>query len=213
MGPKSKDKDGDKKMISMEIKHERGVRICDLAAEYGHNTSTISTILKQKDTIKKVQISKGLTIMPKLHSDLHEMERLLLIWIKEKELAGDSVTETIISEKAVAIVNDLIKQDAAEEGGESLQGTGDEFKASRGWFENFKKRTGIHLVVRHGEAASADVKAAEEFIQRFNSIVAQEAYIPQQVFNCDTGLFLKKKMPKRTYITAEEKKLPGHKLM
>ena len=45
MGPKSKDKDGDKKknnkkMISMEIKHEiigkheRGVRICDLTAEY-----------------------------------------------------------------------------------------------------------------------------------------------------------------------------------
>ena len=47
MGPKSKEKDGDKKkpkkMISMEIKHEiignhdRGVRISDLASEYDRN--------------------------------------------------------------------------------------------------------------------------------------------------------------------------------
>jgi len=35
----------------------------------------------------------------------------------------------------------------------------------------------------------------------------------QQVFNCDeTGLFWKK-MPRRTYITEEEKALPGHKPM
>ncbi|XP_067939554.1 uncharacterized protein [Watersipora subatra] len=38
-------------------------------------------------------------------------------------------------------------------------------------------------------------------------------YISQKVFKCDeTGLFWKK-LPRRTYITAEEKKLPGHKPM
>jgi len=30
----------------------------------------------------------------------------------------------------------------------------EEFKASKGWFDNFKKRTEIHSVVRHGEATS-----------------------------------------------------------
>ncbi|KAM6435888.1 tigger transposable element-derived protein 1-like [Liasis olivaceus] len=40
-----------------------------------------------------------------------------------------------------------------------------------------------------------------------------EGYVAQQVFNCDeTGLFWKK-MPNRTYITQEEKALPGHKPM
>ncbi|GFU23196.1 hypothetical protein NPIL_150361, partial [Nephila pilipes] len=62
MDPKVKDKTGEKKkpkkMISMEAKHEiiakheRGVRIIDLANEYGRNPSTISTIIKQKEAIK-----------------------------------------------------------------------------------------------------------------------------------------------------------------
>ena len=87
------------------------------------------------------------------------------------------------------------------------------FKASQGWFENFRRSTGIHSVVRHGEAASSDVKAAEDYLKTFAKMIAAEGYIPQQVFNCDeTGLFWKK-MPRRTYITVEEKMMPGHKPM
>ena len=41
----------------------------------------------------------------------------------------------------------------------------------------------------------------------------KKGYLPQQVFNADeTGLF-GKKIPNRTYITKEEKTLPGHKPM
>lgn len=65
--------------------------------------------------------------------------------------------------------------------------------------------------MRHGEAASSDHEAAEEFVKKFEELINQEGYIPQQVFNCDeTGLFWKK-MPRRTYITVEE--MPGHKPM
>ena len=47
----------------------------------------------------------------------------------------------------------------------------------------------------------------------FDKIIKEEDYVPQQVFNCDeTGLFWKK-MPKRTFITQEEKALLGHKPM
>ena len=47
----------------------------------------------------------------------------------------------------------------------------------------------------------------------FAAYVDSEGFIPQQIFNCDeTGLFWKK-MPRRTYITQEEKGLPGHKPM
>ncbi|XP_068222881.1 putative CENPB DNA-binding domain-containing protein 1 [Palaemon carinicauda] len=112
-------------------KLECGVRIVDLAKEYGRNPNTISMIIKQKEAIKKQEPSKGITIISKLRTDVHdEMERLLLLWIKEKELAGDLVSEAIVCKKASSIFKDL-KQNAAETEGESSQG-GEEFKASRG---------------------------------------------------------------------------------
>ncbi|XP_068209128.1 tigger transposable element-derived protein 1-like [Palaemon carinicauda] len=88
--------------------------------------------------------------------------------------------------------------------------TPQEFKVSHGWFDHFRKGTGIHSVVRHGETASSDKKAAEEFLKKFEKVISRDGYIPRQVFNCDeTGPFWKR-MPRRTYFTAEEKKLPGH---
>ncbi|GCC29776.1 hypothetical protein chiPu_0008218 [Chiloscyllium punctatum] len=80
----------------------------------------------------------------------------------------------------------------------------DEFKASRRSFGNFKKRTGIHSVVMHGEAASSNLDAVAKFVKKFSEFVNIE------VFDCDeTGLFWKKNA-RRTYITKEEKSLPGH---
>lgn len=49
------------------------------------------------------------------------------------------------------------------------------------------------------------------FFAEFQKLMVYECYLPQLVFNCDgTGLFWKK-MPKRTYIIAEENAMPGHK--
>ncbi|KAH0623477.1 hypothetical protein JD844_006250 [Phrynosoma platyrhinos] len=42
------------------------------------------------------------------------MERLLLLWIKGKEIAGDTVSKTVICEKAMAIFSDLVKMDGGE---------------------------------------------------------------------------------------------------
>lgn len=46
----------------------------------------------------------------------------------------------------------------------------EEFKDSKRWFNNFKNRTGIHSVVRHGEAASANKHAAEKFVREFKRV-------------------------------------------
>ncbi|GFX59081.1 tigger transposable element-derived protein 1 [Trichonephila clavipes] len=64
-----------------------------------------------------------------------------------------------------------------------------EFKATTGWFTKFKRRSGIKHVLIH------------------------EGYRQQQIFKCDeTGLFWKR-MPNRTYITKDEKSVPGLKPM
>ncbi|GBL80913.1 hypothetical protein AVEN_26323-1 [Araneus ventricosus] len=112
MGPKkvSGKVSAQKKMMSIELKREiiekdeQGVRIADLARQYGRSTSTICTVIKQKESIKGITPAKGVTIISKLRSSLHEkMEKLLMVWVTEKQLKGDTLTQGIICEKARAI--------------------------------------------------------------------------------------------------------------
>ncbi|XP_040286123.1 tigger transposable element-derived protein 1-like [Bufo bufo] len=202
------------KKITIELKkeiiekHDRGIRVTDLASEYKMAKSTISTILKNKAAIKGADVAKGVTMLTKQRTQvLEEVEKLLLVWLNEKQQAGDSVSEAMICEKARKLHSDLLQRSP------STSAASDEFKASRGWFEKFRRRSGIHSVIRHGEASSSDKAAAEAYKLDFAEFMKTEGYVPQQVFNCDeTGLFWKK-MPNRTYITQEEKALPGHKPM
>ena len=108
----------------------------------------------------------------------------MLIYINEQQLVEDSVSEDWICTKAREVYVDLAKKDP------SMNPEGFDFKASRGWFEKFRKRSGIHSVVHHGEAASSDKDGAEQFKVDFSNFIKTENYLPQQVFNCDeTGLF------------------------
>ncbi|GBL82748.1 hypothetical protein AVEN_162481-1 [Araneus ventricosus] len=55
--------------------------------------------------------AKGVTIISKLRSSLHEkMEKLLMVWVTEKQLKGDTLTQGIICEKAQAIYGDLLNR-------------------------------------------------------------------------------------------------------
>uniref|UniRef100_A0ABM5FJK1 RING-type E3 ubiquitin transferase n=1 Tax=Pogona vitticeps TaxID=103695 RepID=A0ABM5FJK1_9SAUR len=147
-----------KEKITLEMKkeiirkHDRGMRIVDIAREYGRNPSTISTILKMREKILATDVAKGVTrIVKNRPAVLEEVEKLLLIWMEEKQHAGDTVTEAVIREKAKALHADLIHQEPGTSAEPEV------FKASRGWFERFKTRSGIYSVVRHGEAASSNV--------------------------------------------------------
>ena len=68
--------------------------------------------------------------------------------------------------------------------------------------------TGIHCITCHGEAASADTKAAEEFIKEFKRLIESEGYIMQQVFNWDETRLFWKKMSKRTYTLRRKRRCP-----
>ncbi|UYV81510.1 DYNC1I2 [Cordylochernes scorpioides] len=77
-----------KKMMSIELKreiiekHELGIRVVDLSRQYGRSTSMICSVLKRKESIKSVTPAKGLTIISKLRTSLHEnMEKLLMLEI------------------------------------------------------------------------------------------------------------------------------------
>ena len=118
--------------IKKEIitKHENGVRVSDLAAEYGMAKSTISTIIKNKEVIKGADVAEGVTVINKQRPPiLKEVEKLLLVYINEVQLKGDNISKLFICKKASEIYDDLAKK---------KPGTSDdtfEFKASRGWFK------------------------------------------------------------------------------
>ena len=103
------------------------------------------------------------------------------------------MTENFICKKAEALYTDLVNKPPGTST-ENKEG----FKASRGWFDNFKRRSGIHSVVKHREAVSSDSKAAEAFTTEFQKLMVSECYLPEQVFNWDEmGLFWKERQ-KRT---------------
>ena len=82
MGPK-KDNDSSKMeskntniMIDVKkeiiAKHENGVRVSVLATQFGMAKSTICTILKNRETIKKADVARGVTVITKQRSQTIE---------------------------------------------------------------------------------------------------------------------------------------------
>ncbi|XP_017778291.1 PREDICTED: uncharacterized protein LOC108563956 [Nicrophorus vespilloides] len=146
-----------KKVIISE--HERGVRVSDLALQFGMPKSTVCTILKNKVAIKEADVAKGVKVLTKQRPKmLEQVEKLLLIWINEKQLAGDRVSEGMICEKARQLSDDLLKKDPATSADTEV------FKASKGWFQKFKRRSGISRET----AASANKEVAENYVEDFS---------------------------------------------
>ena len=95
------------------------------------------------------------------------------------------LSQMLIQQKALHLYED-IKKRLGESSDTEM------FTASRGWFDRFKKRSGIHNVKLAGEAASANTEAAREYIKIFKEIGETGGYSPKQVFNADeTGLLEK----------------------
>lgn len=76
------------------------------------------------------------------------------------------------SRKAKSLYVDLKKKHSKESEGTS-------FNASHGWFYRFKARANVKV---SGEAVSADIIAAWEFLCQLTEIIEEGAYLPEQVF-------------------------------
>jgi hypothetical protein len=186
---------------------ENGATAAEIGRVLGFQATTIRTILKDKEKIKefgRVTTPANAAHLSRNRSTiLVEMERLLTLWFENELHKKQPVDLARFHRKALAIYGDLTKDITNPE----------PFNASRGWFERYKKRANLHGVVKmSGGAASANSEAASTFIADFKEIVEEGGYLPQQIFNADeTGLFWKR-MPTRTYISMEEKSIPGFKM-
>ena len=113
------------------------------------------------------------------------MERLLIIWIDDITDKRIPLSTRNIQEKAKSLYEDLRSKSEIE--------VLEDFKASAGWFNRFKKRSNLHNIKITGEASSADEIAAISFPKQLADIVNQKGYLAEQIFNVDeTALFWKK---------------------
>lgn len=97
-------------------------------------------------------------------------------------------------------------------GGEGTS-SGTEFKASKGWFDCFKKRFLLKNIKLAGESPAADIVAAEHYCikKTFLEIKEDNGYLPKQVFNADESAMFCIKMPTHTFISKEERHASGAK--
>lgn len=152
-----------RKVIDFEMKmkiikdYEAGKKVKFISSEFGLSHSTVSTILKDKEKVKAaVKASTGFkAIITRQRKGLiHEMEKLLAVWFDDQTQKKIPLSILIIQTKARSIFNTLKER----------EGSTEMFTASNGWFQRFRRRFNLHNRCASGEAASADVEAAEKFV-------------------------------------------------
>ena len=82
-----------------------------IARFYKKSMSTTCTLLKNKEEIRGLDATQGITRISKQWPWFWKMaKKLLLVWINEKQLTCDTMTKKFICEKAKALYTDLISK-------------------------------------------------------------------------------------------------------
>ena len=126
------------------------------------------------------------------------MEHLLTVWVDGLNQKGIPLTHRAIVAKASSLFDEI----------QHKEGGNETFTASKGLFARFKQRSQIHCIKISVEAASADIEATRAFTAEFKTIIENNDFPPDLVFNVDETALYWKTLPSKTYISMEEKSVP-----
>ncbi|XP_054281171.1 jerky protein homolog-like [Macrosteles quadrilineatus] len=190
----------DKLKILEQLK--KGASGSSLAREYGVGNATISDIKKKSESITKfarVLDSEDGSLHRKTMkmAENQDLDTAVYTWFMQVRGQGQPISGPLLCEKALEM--------NAKLGGNA------DFKASTGWLKRFKSRHGIRELDIQGEKLSADTEAGEKFKDSFASLLSEEGYDDNNVYNADeTGLYWKK-MPTKSLVSKKEMSAPGFK--
>lgn len=132
-------------------------------------------------------------------SDYEKTSKALFLWFTQQRNKGTPISGPILQEKAVFFRNQFKE--------------GEDFTASVGWLDRWKKRYGVRQLNICGEKLSADTSVVQAFQNRIEDIILTEKLTPDQLYNCDeTGLNFKM-LSSKSLALKDEKSAPGHKKM
>lgn len=178
---------------------EKGITFARIARDYHIGKGTVSRINARKIKIREI-IQKSYT-GPGTRKYIRESEVPLV----EKKLYEWFLSQR---KKNVALSSEILKHKAMQ----ISQNIGTPFNASNGWFINFKKRFGIRQLKICGEKLSANPESVSPFICSLKEKIKELELTNDHIYNADeTGLFWKI-LPNKTFVSADEKNAPGHKL-
>ncbi|XP_066879269.1 putative CENPB DNA-binding domain-containing protein 1 [Kogia breviceps] len=127
---------------------KQGEKIVDIAHSYNMNHSTTGMILQNKDKImkdvKSVVLMMSTIILKKHGKGMEEMEKLLSVWMQDEHQHQVPLSLMLIQEKTKSFYEDLKKKHGEESEGSA-------FKASHGWYHQFKDRANLHNVKVRGD--------------------------------------------------------------
>lgn len=127
-----------------------------------------------------------------------EMETRLYTWFCTQRSRHVPISYEILSGKA--------KQFYTETYGN------DNFRASRGWISNFRKRHGLRALKVCGEKLSNDESAVDPFLTLFADKIKELNLGPTQIYNADESALYWKMLPEKTLVRSQEKTAPGRKI-
>ncbi|XP_043469542.1 tigger transposable element-derived protein 4-like [Leptopilina heterotoma] len=167
---------------------ERGKSRKEIASEFNLPESTFYKILKEKDSIKSRCAEGHGNIKRNRKIEFSDVENCLLEWIKEIRDKNIPMDGPLLKEKARDFATKIGIQD---------------FSASNGWFEGFKRRHDIVFKTLSGESKSVDVRVCNQWTKDLPNLLTE--YDPEDIYNADeTGLFFKC-LPNKTFAFQGEK--------
>lgn len=181
---------------------DNGESVTKLATELGVGKATICDWKKNRAKIEQFcNVASEKSLETRHHVTLavnNKIDEAVFLWFAQERQKGIPISGPLIQEKALQL-NELLKGEAS-------------FTASNGWLDRWKKRHGIRQLSISGEKLSADIDAAQDYLNEFVDMISPGNYSPQQIYNADeTGLNFKA-LPKKSLASKEESAAPGFKM-
>lgn len=158
---------------------EKGEKLVSLAKKYGVGRATTHDIRKNSDKIKtffkKNENVKSARKTLKA-GEFPQVDDSLYLWFLQERNRHTPISGEILKGKARFFYRNIMNTD--------------DFQASEGWLDKFKRRFGIRLLSTTGEKLSCDIDAVEPYKEKFKKVIEEMALTPDQVYNADeSGLF------------------------
>lgn len=154
----------------------------DVAKKFGLSATTVNGFITKRDKILE-EWNRGCIAKKKFRSpESYALDTALLQWFTTQRANNVPLSQVLLIEKAKQLAEQLRIED---------------FKASSGYIDRFKKRNGIIFRSIQGESQSVDQDACRNWL---DTVLPREiaGYDPKDVFNADETALFFRALPERT---------------